>query len=128
MKFSTDGNYVDNSHSGGISIAVKEDGTLYETGKQLSTGREFTNHPSTGFEFSTLQIPYFEAAKELVLRAHQCLYSINSVGWDVAITPYGPVIVEGNVHWGMDESLALLPQQQSQEEYEKYEKLYGGTP
>lgn len=31
--------------------------------------------------------------------AHKSLYGIHSIGWDVAITDQGPVLIEGNDNW-----------------------------
>jgi hypothetical protein len=39
---------------------------------------------------------------DLALTAHRKLDVPWSVGWDVAATTDGPVLVEGNVLWGVD--------------------------
>ena len=53
-------------------------------------------HPDTGTLIEGFQLPHWESAKRLVLRAHEALERIAVVGWDVAILEDGPVIVEGN--------------------------------
>ena len=40
--------------------------------------------------------------KELVLKAAMVVPNVKYVGWDVAITPTGPVIIEGNDYPGYD--------------------------
>ena len=125
MKFSSNDSFIDNSHAGGLTVAVKEDGSLYDTAIQLTTKRKFTHHPVTGTDFSAVKVPYFDLVKNLVIRAHRCMYSMNSVGWDVAIGPYGPLIVEGNAHWGMDAAIFSLPPEQGLDLYRRYERLYG---
>lgn len=56
----------------------------------------YAAHPVTGVAFKGLTIPYWRETlamlKKLVPQAHY----ISNVGWDVAITPTGPVIIEGN--------------------------------
>ena len=120
MRMSIGNSYVDNSHSGGISIIVKDDGSLETTARQLRTGAQFERHPLTGVKFSDVKIPFWEDAKALALRAHRCLYSMHSVGWDVAITPYGPILLEGNTTWDM----RIVPQL-SDELPDRYEKYFG---
>ena len=53
-------------------------------------------HPDTGLAFAGFQLPHWAAATALAVRAHAALPAIAVVGWDVALTPDGPVIVEGN--------------------------------
>ena len=47
-------------------------------------------------------IPYWEEAKAMCLEASQVVPQMRYVGWDVAITPNGPVFVEGNNLPGYD--------------------------
>jgi hypothetical protein len=46
--------------------------------------------------FENFEIPLFEQAKELVLKAAACMPGLRLVGWDVALGESGPVLVEGN--------------------------------
>jgi len=45
------------------------------------------------------QIPYWQATRDLVCRAHALLGGYFSLGWDVAITADGPVLLEANEGW-----------------------------
>ena len=101
MRMSINEKHIDNSHAGGISVVVKDDGRLMDTGRQLKTMAPFTEHPLTGVRFSDVKIPFWEETKELALYAHRHLNGMHSVGWDMAITPYGPAILEGNSSWDM---------------------------
>lgn len=56
---------------------------------------ELEAHPDTGFRFENFKIPYFKEACELVKNATKHIPN-GYIGWDVAITPLGPTIVEGN--------------------------------
>lgn len=44
-------------------------------------------------------LPFFADACELVKRAHSAIPEVFSVGWDVVITPAGPILLEGNDGW-----------------------------
>lgn len=83
---------------GGLLLGISESGYLSEYGIRTKTdcrGR-YTKHPDTGVVFKDFQIPQWHEAKDLVIRAHQFLPKIHSIGWDVTITKKGPVIIEGN--------------------------------
>ncbi len=47
-------------------------------------------------------IPYWRETKELITQAHRLLPEYFSLGWDVAITANGPVILETNIGWDTD--------------------------
>lgn len=46
--------------------------------------------------FEEFEIPQLSLAYEIACRAHETLYNIGAIGWDVAITNEGPVFIEGN--------------------------------
>jgi hypothetical protein len=56
-------------------------------------------HPRTGMVFGGFIIPLWEAARVLVERAALAFLPLRTIGWDVAITPRGPQLIEGNVTW-----------------------------
>jgi Sugar-transfer associated ATP-grasp len=62
----------------------------------------FTKHPNTGSMIEGVGLPYWPEAMELAIRAHSVFFSMPSVGWDIAITNNGPILVEGNGVWGVD--------------------------
>jgi hypothetical protein len=53
-------------------------------------------HPDSGIQVAGFQLPLWTEARDLAVAAHESLPKIVCVGWDVAITDYGPVIIEGN--------------------------------
>lgn len=53
-------------------------------------------HPDTGAEILGFQWPDWNEAVELVLRAARTVPGLRIIGWDVAFTPGGAVIVEMN--------------------------------
>ena len=57
---------------------------------------EVERHPETGVLLRGFRPPDWEAACALVLRAADAVLPIRTVGWDVAYTPSGPVLLEGN--------------------------------
>ena len=95
-------NPVDNFHAEGMGVKIDVD-----TGKLVGVGidkdnREFEKHPTTGVLFDGFQLPCFEEAKNMVLEA--CLKSdkILMIGWDIALSDKGPLIIEANRWPGFD--------------------------
>jgi len=92
---------VDNFTPGGVAAAITGDGTLL-AGSRRFVGDPVDEHPDTGARIRGARIPYWEAACALVRTAHDRLELAGAIGWDVAITAAGPVLVEGNPVWGTD--------------------------
>ena len=92
--------HVDNISAGGclVGVAIPE-GTLkkyaYSTTSVVGV-RELTRHPVTGTVFENYAIPYFKEACDMVLKAAVLNQSLRLVGWDIAISETGPVLIEGN--------------------------------
>jgi hypothetical protein len=59
-------------------------------------------HPDSGIIFADFKIPYLKDAVNLCIRAHKLLYFNYVIGWDVAITDEGPIIIEANEKPGMN--------------------------
>ena len=53
-------------------------------------------HPETGIHIVGFQVPLWSAVREVVCTAATAFLPIRTVGWDVAIAPNGPVLVEAN--------------------------------
>jgi hypothetical protein len=68
-----------------------------------------TAHLTTRTVFGGLRIPHFPACRALATAAHQWLPGIDSVGWDVAVTPEGVVLLEGNEDWGATTAMWVMP-------------------
>lgn len=102
IRMGTDGKVVDNWNSGGIVIAVDHaKGTLAAEGFfKPGYGGRVRRHPTTGTIFEGFEVPQYRACVELVKAIHSHFYGIHSIGWDVVITPSGPVVIEGNDDWG----------------------------
>jgi hypothetical protein len=56
--------------------------------------------PATGREFTGLALPYWDAVRDVVVRAMNAIPMTWAVGWDVTIGESGPVLFEGNACFG----------------------------
>uniref|UniRef100_UPI00037ADD11 sugar-transfer associated ATP-grasp domain-containing protein n=1 Tax=Thioalkalivibrio thiocyanoxidans TaxID=152475 RepID=UPI00037ADD11 len=58
-------------------------------------------HPDTGKRIEGTRLPLWEEVKSLALQAQRSLPEVKTIGWDIAITPEGPLILEGNTTYGL---------------------------
>lgn len=90
---------VDNLHCGGIAAAVDlATGTLglaSDLGADGSLGW-LVHHPDSGARIAGKHLPMWDETCALALRAHRCFTDRVVVGWDIAITDDGPILIEGN--------------------------------
>jgi len=56
-------------------------------------------HPITGKAIEGFQIPFWPKALQMAKDAALHAPENRSVGWDIAITPTGPELIEGNHNW-----------------------------
>lgn len=90
------GNVMDNVDQGGMAARVDlASGKLLTVGADKK-GNTYTHHPMTGTPIIGFEIPFFEEAKAMCLKAAQKVPQMRFVAWDVAITEKGPVFIEGN--------------------------------
>lgn len=103
VRIGVNGTVVDNWSSGGISLVVDQTtGAMAAEGFfKPGCGGRVRKHPTTGVVFSGFKIPHYRACVELVKAMHIHFYGVHSIGWDIAITPSGPLVIEGNDDWGL---------------------------
>lgn len=89
--------------TGNIEAPVElRHGTLRAANRIPGTGAAVMTipaHPKTKIAFEGLRLPFWAEACHLVRQTAVKFIPIRTIGWDVALTPDGPVIVEGNVWW-----------------------------
>ncbi|MBN9174808.1 MAG: flagellar biosynthesis protein [Microbacterium sp.] len=82
---------------GGFYTMLDEDGHAMGAGYD-SHGHVHEVHPDSGFRIADFQLPMIEGVKDFVDRVARVVPQVQYVGWDIVVTPDGPVLVEGN--WG----------------------------
>lgn len=95
-------NAVDNISAGGMYTMPDADGRIVFPMFCDRAARYYDRHPKTGFAFRGFCIPFFSDSQSLCLRAALVQPHVRYVGWDVAVTPDGPVLIEGNPLPGYD--------------------------
>ncbi|MDR1467140.1 MAG: hypothetical protein LBI55_01770 [Oscillospiraceae bacterium] len=93
---------TDNFHKGGLAILVDlNTGTLKGNGITKNL-QKYEVSPITGVKFDSFKIPFWEETKKIVIDAAFVNTKVAVVGWDIAISQNGPIIVEGNRGPGFD--------------------------
>lgn len=83
------------SASGFVSPVNFETGVLEKPGADFY-GHVYEVHPITGVNILGLKLPYWKDTLEMLEKASTVVPQVGYIGWDIAITPEGPVIIEGN--------------------------------
>lgn len=101
VKFGLGASAVDNLSKGGFAARVDEGGIIQKAVLEESGSYEpVEKHPTTNQQIEGVRLPYFDEAVALAVRGQLHIPQLRTLGWDIAITPKGPVIIETNVFWG----------------------------
>lgn len=88
--------------TGNIVAQVSPSGFLYNIITMKSGRPGLVNvdyHPKTGINLKEYQVPMWEETCEFTKDVALKFYPIRAIGWDVAITPDGPFLIEGNSYF-----------------------------
>lgn len=100
LRLSIKNSHVDNLSSGGCLIGIDiHSGRLKKyayTSVTKEQGKILTEHPVTNVKFEGYLLPEFDEVKALTLKIASVVPGLRLIGWDIAITKDGPVIIEGN--------------------------------
>ena len=87
---------VDNAYMGGPSALIdSENGTVISNG-HTESGLVFEKHPDSQIVFKGFRIPEWNELKKLVAALMEKGNTLGYVGWDLALSTKGWVVVEGN--------------------------------
>ena len=92
------GSFLNNASRGGLLVYVDpETGIVGKglIGKGFGSGF-YDEHPDSKLKFAGMKIPFWEEIIRLCSEAARCFPHCRDLGWDIAITPDGPVFVEGS--------------------------------
>ena len=90
------GKVMDNVDCGGMAARIDLDsGKLLTVGADKQ-GNTFIKHPMTNTSIIGFEIPFWEEAKAMCMKAAEKVPQMRFIAWDVAITENGPTFIEGN--------------------------------
>lgn len=96
------GKSVDNLNSGGMATPINLETGVIDFPAVDKDNIIYEKHPISGTAFVGFEIPYFAEAKELVSRAAKVVPDMRLLGWDVAFSESGPLLIEANAFPGHD--------------------------
>lgn len=96
------GKWVDNFNSGGMVAPVDEKKGIVLDKAIDKQKNLYAYHPLTNAQIKGFSFPDWDKALKLVKKASHVVPFMRYIGWDVAFTPKGPILVEGNEYPGHD--------------------------
>ncbi len=103
VRFGGKGDYCDNISKGGMAVSINlETGELGEYGMRMYDIEHYYEHPYSHLKFKGVTIPNWNLIIECVNKALSVLPYYNSIGFDIATTNDGPIIVEINSGAGIN--------------------------
>lgn len=96
---------IDNYSAGNIAAEIDIKSGIVKTGairKRSSCDHYHDVHEITNQSIKGFKIPYWEECLKSIRFSAMKIPEVRSVGWDVAISKDGPVIIEGNSKWNKD--------------------------
>lgn len=110
MRMGDGTSFVDNASSGGMYVRINDEGVIdseyaaTEISNVPGKGNliVYTEHPFTKRPFKGFVVPFYAEAIAMVKEMMAKDPALNLLGWDIAITPDGPCLVEVNNNPGYD--------------------------
>lgn len=100
-RFGRSGSFIDNAAKGGLVVSVDmETGLLGAYGLREYDATKYYEHPDSHVAFKGVAVPHWKEMVAAVEKTCRMLPYYSSVGFDVACTPNGPVIIEINTGTG----------------------------
>ena len=93
---------VDNFNAGGMVTPLDPLSGVIRCPARDKAGTLYERHPVTGTTFAGTAVPMWPEVLSLLKEAALVEPEVRYVGWDVAVTPDGPLLVEGNHYPGHD--------------------------
>ena len=92
-------NVVDNAHFGGCFSVIDDNGYAVAAGDVKR--HKFTTHPDTGVALTGFKVPDWEQACAMVRKLATMVGGLRYIGWDLAHTDKGWILVEANTEPGI---------------------------
>lgn len=101
LRVSVDSN-IDNLSVGNFAAPINVDNGIVSGPGVYGdiTKEDVFRHPITDVAIEGFEIPYWNECIQLVKESALSVPGNKSIGWDVALTNDGPILIEGNHDWG----------------------------
>ncbi len=103
LKIPAKGQITDNFAGGGFSAAIDlNSGMVGRAVSKKILSKFVTKHPDTEEQIKGIKIPFWDELKRVGVCAHKAFPGFVFLGWDIAVTNDGPVIIETNGNMAVD--------------------------
>lgn len=96
LRIGRHGMHYDNYTTGGIVSAIDIASGIVKVPAVSKQNESFVFHPETGSQIVGIGIPFWQDVISLAKQLGEVVPQVRYTGWDIAITPTGPVLIEGN--------------------------------
>ena len=96
LKVGRAGSFVDNGGAGGILVGIDRDTGRLNTDGFDEFDNRYESHPDSGVKFNSYQLPNWKQIQKICLEMSSKTPKVKFVGWDMAHTDDGWVVIEGN--------------------------------
>ena len=97
MKAGRSGSFVDNGGAGGILVGIDNETGVLNTEGYDEFNTKYEVHPDSKMKLKGFQIPEWDRLKTICTELAQRMPSVKYIGWDMAYSTKGWVLVEGNM-------------------------------
>ena len=101
IRIGREGKSVDNVHAGGLSVGVKDDGSLLEKAFELNYGDKnvtYFEHPDSGITFNGYSIPQIPRIIESAQKIHGKFPHTGIISWDFTVNENEDIVlIEANI-------------------------------
>ena len=96
LRMGSGNSITDNMSGGGISAKIDiEAGIICDYGRDYKRNK-YLKHPDSGVQLIGFELPEWDKAMELVKKLVNTLPDVKFIGWDLAYSEKGWILVEGN--------------------------------
>lgn len=98
LRIGQGGGITDNTSGGGMGAMIDpETGIIKAPGRGVD-GNQYVFHPDTGAQIVGFQLPEWDKAVQMARDMARLIPEMKVIGWDLAYSDRGWVLVEGNSH------------------------------
>lgn len=94
-------NEIDNASAGGIFLKIDINTGKVGDRAMSYENEKFSEHPDTHFVFHNFEIPHWSEIRNLATLSASKLPFFTHLGWDIALTANGPLVIETNLSPGI---------------------------
>lgn len=96
------GGVTDNLHGGGLCASVDTESGIVQSVGYDKFNKKYFKHPVSNKIIIGFQIPNWDNVIATTIEAAKLIPEFKWIGWDIAVTPVGVAIIEGNHNQGID--------------------------